>query len=121
MATALQTLLPGISPEKFLDEHWCKKPLADHGPLDRLPQLAGAEPLRSIQALLASAREGSGVRVWSRTPAGEVVMTNVEPSQARDLYRSGQVTVVMDYVHASQPVISNFMSKLAFDLGTPMR
>lgn len=116
----LGSLLAPLTTERFLAEHWPRAPFVSHAEPARLAPLLELPELRDAASLLAVEHRRATLRFKSRDEGAPVAL-QVNPVLARDLYRSGGMTLVLDSVDRGIPRLRALLESMARELGTPMR
>ncbi len=119
----IETLFPTVSATKFKTHYWLNKYFCAHAPLKRLPEINSLSQLKDIGSLLSfienNPRPGVNVRAWFQDPDHSHSESTISASAARDLYKSGKVTAVVDSVHLILPAVQKLIRGLGQELDPP--
>lgn len=99
---------------RLLEGSWPTRPLACHGPLERLGALAQLPELQDLELLLRCYRSPVMVALPDRRDEHSVI--RVEGEAAGALYRSG-MALILDHAERHLPLLEEWLHRIAFELG----
>ena len=103
-----------FAPHDLLAGYWPTRPLASHGPLERLGELAQLPELQDLELLLRAYRAPVMVALPERRDEHSVIRVDAEAALA--LYRSG-MALILDHAERHLPRLEEYLHRIAFELG----